>query len=210
MNLYLKAFVSCVVFSLCGAGVSSTLRADDSSGAPQSGSQNVTPDAGKSDPSRAAAPAPATSAPAGPQISEQKFDAWILQCSADKTMKPRCQIVYRLTSPDQRQVFMVISMARSADKKIGMQMALPLGFAIQGGVKIGFGSKYSTMAKVSRCTTQGCLVEGLCPPAMLAALMKEKSGKVSIRMMQGNMAELPISLTGFGAAFQAMQADSGS
>ncbi|GES41020.1 invasion protein IalB [Rhizobium sp. ERR 922] len=210
MNLYLKTFLCCVIFSLCGAGVSSTLWADDSSATPQSGSQNVTPDAGKSDPSSAAAPAPATPAPAGPQISEQKFDAWILQCSGDKTMKPRCQIVYRLTSPDQRQVFMVISMARSADKKIGMQMALPLGFAIQGGVKIGFGSKYSTMAKVSRCTTQGCLVEGLCPPAMLAALMKEKSGKVSIRMMQGNMAELPISLTGFGAAFQAMQADSGS
>lgn len=208
MNLYLKTFLCCVIFSLCGAGVSSTLWADDSSAAPQSGSQNVPPDAGKSDPSSAAARA--TPAPADPQISEQKFDAWILQCSADKTMKPRCQIVYRLTSPDQRQVFMVISMARSADKKIGMQMALPLGFAIQGGVKIGFGSKYSTMAKVSRCTTQGCLVEGLCPPAMLAALMKEKSGKVSIRMMQGNMAELPISLTGFGAAFQAMQADSGS
>ncbi len=207
MNLYLKASVCCVVFLLWGAGVSSTLGADNSPGAPQSGSQNVTPDADKSDPSNAVAPA--TSAPAGSQITEQKFDAWTLQCSADKTMKPRCQIVYRLTSPDQKQVFMVISMARSADKKIGMQMALPLGFAIQGGVKIGFGSKYSTIAKVSRCTTQGCLVEGLCPPEMLAALMKEKSGKVSIRMMQGNMAELPISLSGFGAAFQAMQADSG-
>ncbi|SCB36300.1 invasion associated locus B family protein [Rhizobium multihospitium] len=209
MSLYLKASVCCVVFLLWGAGVSSTLGADNSPGAPQSGTQNVTPDAGKSDPSNAVAPAPATSAPAGSQITEQKFDAWTLQCSADKTMKPRCQIVYRLTSPDQKQVFMVISMARSADKKIGMQMALPLGFAIQGGVKIGFGSKYSTIAKVSRCTTQGCLVEGLCPPEMLAALMKEKSGKVSIRMMQGNMAELPISLSGFGAAFQAMQADSG-
>ncbi len=207
MNLYLKASLCCVVFLLWGAGVSSTLGADNSPGAPQSGAQNVTPDADKSDPSNAVAPA--TSAPAGSQITEQKFDAWTLQCSADKTMKPRCQIVYRLTSPDQKQVFMVISMARSADKKIGMQMALPLGFAIQGGVKIGFGSKYSTIAKVSRCTTQGCLVEGLCPPEMLAALMKEKSGKVSIRMMQGNMAELPISLSGFGAAFQAMQADSG-
>ncbi|NTJ63378.1 hypothetical protein G6M49_11350 [Agrobacterium rhizogenes] len=209
MNLYLRPSVFCAAFLLWGAGVSSTLGADNSPGAPPSGSQNVTPDAGKVDPSKVPAPAPDASAQATPQITEQKFDAWTLQCSADKTMKPRCQIVYRLTSPDQKQVFMVISMARSADKKVGMQMALPLGFAIQGGVKIGFGSKYSTMAKVSRCTTQGCLVEGLCPPEMLAALMKEKSGKVSIRMMQGNMAELPISLTGFGAAFQAMQADSG-
>jgi len=88
-------------------------------------------------------------------------------------------------------------------------MALPLGFAIQGGVKIGFGAKYSTVAKISRCTTQGCLVEGLCPPGMLDILMKEKSGKVSIRMMQGNAAELPVSLEGFNAAYQAMRAKDG-
>ncbi len=143
------------------------------------------------------------------QVTEQKFAAWTLQCSTDASMKPPCQIMYRLTSPDQKQVFMVISMARSADNKIGMQMALPLGFAIQGGVKIGFGAKYSTVAKISRCTTQGCLVEGLCPPGMLDILMKEKSGKVSIRMMQGNAAELPVSLEGFNAAYQAMRAKDG-
>ncbi|MFK0165003.1 invasion associated locus B family protein [Rhizobium sp. NPDC090279] len=209
MRLYWKSSLFCVAFLLWGAGASSALSAENSPAVPQSGSQNATPDAGKNDPSNATSSGPAASAPVGSQITEQKFDAWTLQCTADKSMKPPCQIIYRFTSPDQKQVFLVISMARSADDKVGMQMALPLGFAIQGGVKMGFGSKYSTMAKVSRCTTQGCLVEGLCPPEMLAVLMKEKSGKVSIRMMQGNTAELPISLGGFNAAFQAMQANGG-
>ncbi|MFJ6324272.1 MULTISPECIES: invasion associated locus B family protein [unclassified Rhizobium] len=159
-------------------------------------------------PSSASTNAPAA-APLASKVTEQQFAAWTLQCSTDASMKPPCQIMYRLTSPDQKQVFMVISMARSADNKIGMQMALPLGFAIQGGVKIGFGTKYSTVAKISRCTTQGCLVEGLCPPGMLDVLMKEKSGKVSIRMMQGNAAELPVSLEGFNAAYQAMRAKNG-
>jgi len=198
-----------VIFLLWGASAFSALAADNNPAPPQPGSQGVTPDAGKSDPSAAISSNPTTPAPTTSQVTEQKFDAWTLQCTTDKSMKPPCQITYRLTSPDQKQVFLVISMARSADNKVGMQMALPLGFAIQGGVKIGFGTKYSTMAKVSRCTTQGCLVEGQCPPEMLAVLMKEKSGKVSIRMMQGNMAELPVSLNGFNAAFQAMQANGG-
>ncbi|RKD67603.1 invasion associated locus B family protein [Rhizobium sp. 60-20] len=207
MNLYYRMFVICVAFLLWEAGAFSVLAADNDPATPQPRPQDAAPDAGKSAPSAAASSS--RPAPAASQVTEQKFDAWTLQCTTDKAMKPPCQIVYRLTSPDQKQVFLVISMARSADNKVGMQMALPLGFAVQGGVKIAFGAKYSTMAKVSRCTTQGCLVEGQCPPDMLSVLAKEKSGKVSIRMMQGNVAELPISLSGFNSAFQAMQANGG-
>ncbi|AYG69923.1 hypothetical protein CCGE531_28010 (plasmid) [Rhizobium sp. CCGE531] len=205
-----QSAMCCIAFLLLQA-IAPSAFAGDNAATPQSDP----PKAAEPDKSN---PGPITSAPstgssaapsAGPQVTEQKFDAWTLQCSTDKAMKPPCQIMYRLTSPDQKQVFLVISMARSAENKVGMQMALPLGFSIQAGVKIGFGGKYSTMAKVSRCTNQGCLVEGLCPPGMLDALLKEKSGKVSIRMMQGNMAELPISLGGFSAAYRAMQANNG-
>ncbi len=209
MNLYWQRAVCCVVFLLAQAVAPMASGADNNAAAPQSDPQKGTVEPDRS----GAAPAVSASAPAaqpgGPQVTEQKFEAWTLQCSSDKSMKPPCQITYRLTSADQKQVFMVISMARSAENKVGMQMALPLGFSIQSGVKIGFGGKYSTTAKVSRCTTQGCLVEGLCPPGMLDALMKEKSGKVSIRMMQGNTAELPISLGGFNAAYRAMIENNG-
>lgn len=209
MRLYWKTSMFCVAFLLSGAGIPVAFSADNNTAPQPSAPQNMAPDAGKSNPSDVMSATPAAPAPASPQITEQKFDAWTLQCTADQSMKPPCQIIYRLTSPDQKQVFLVISMARSAENKVGMQMALPLGFAIQSGVKIGFGTKYSTIAKISRCTTQGCLVEGLCPPQMLAALLKETSGKISIRMMQGNLAELPVSLAGFAAAYQAMQARGG-
>ncbi|MBB6486270.1 invasion associated locus B family protein [Rhizobium lusitanum] len=185
------------------------LSADGDVAKPQAEPPNEAGQAGNDALPGPASTSPAAAVPPTSQVTEQKFAAWTLQCSTDTSMKPPCQIMYRLASPDQKRVFMVISMARSADNKIGMQMALPLGFAVQEGVKIGFGSKYSTVAKVSRCTTQGCLVEGICPPGMLDVLMKEKSGKVSIRMMQGNVAELPVSLDGFNAAYQAMRAKDG-
>lgn len=211
MRLYWQTTMCCVVFLFTHAVASVAFGADNSGVTPQPDPQKGAAESGNSNsnPAPAASSSPPAAQPGGPQITEQKFEAWTLQCSTDKSMKPPCQIVYRLTSPDQKQVFMVISMARSAENKIGMQMALPLGFSVQAGVKIAFGGKYSTMVKVSRCTTQGCLVEGLCPPGMLDALTKEKSGKVSIRMMQGNMAELPISLGGFNAAYSAMIANNG-
>ncbi|MBB3287013.1 MULTISPECIES: invasion associated locus B family protein [unclassified Rhizobium] len=205
-----QSAIGCIAFLLLQAVAPSAFGGDNAA-APQSDPSKAL-ETDKNNPAPVS-PAPlagsAAASPADPQVTEQKFDAWTLQCSTDKALKPPCQIMYRLTSPDQKQVFMVISMARSAENKVGMQMALPLGFSIQAGVKIGFGAKYSTMAKVSRCTNQGCLVEGLCPPGMLDALLKEKSGKVSIRMMQGNTAELPISLGGFSAAYRAMEANNG-
>lgn len=209
MRLSRQPAIFCATLLLSHVFASFALGADNDAAKPQADPPKEESRPGNTVlPGNASTNAPAA-APLASKVTEQQFAAWTLQCSTDASMKPPCQIMYRLTSPDQKQVFMVISMARSADNKIGMQMALPLGFAIQGGVKIGFGTKYSTVAKISRCTTQGCLVEGLCPPGMLDVLMKEKSGKVSIRMMQGNAAELPVSLEGFNAAYQAMRAKNG-
>jgi invasion protein IalB len=160
----------------------------------------------------APATAPPPSAPAAqdqskaPAITEQKYGEWALQCTSDKSMNPPCQIIYRLASADQKQIATVISMAKASGDAVGMQMALPLGFAIQSGVKIEFGPKFSTMAAVSRCTVQGCLIEGMAPQNMLAAMLKEKSGKITVRMMQGNEIALPVNLDGFAQAYQAMSA----
>ncbi len=209
MRLSRQPAIFCATLLLSHVLASFALGADNDAAKPQADPPKEASQPGNTVLPGNASTSPPAAAPLASQVTEQQFAAWTLQCSTDASMKPPCQIMYRLTSSDQKQVFMVISMARSADNKIGMQMALPLGFAIQGGVKIGFGTKYSTVAKISRCTTQGCLVEGLCPPGMLDVLMKEKSGKVSIRMMQGNAAELPVSLEGFNAAYQAMRAKNG-
>lgn len=143
-----------------------------------------------------------------PSITEQRFGQWALQCSSDKSMNPPCQIMYRLASADGKQVAAVISMAKAAQGDVGMQMALPLGFAVQKGVKIDFGPRFSTVASVSRCTAQGCLVEGLTPKNMLAAMLKEKSGLITVQMMEGKSINLPVQLDGFSQAYQAMSGKS--
>ncbi len=141
---------------------------------------------------------------ASPNITEQKFGHWALQCTSDRAMNPPCQIIYRLASEDQKQIATVISMAKANGGAVGMQLALPLGFAIQGGVQISFGSKFSMTAAVSRCTVQGCLIEGTAPEALLAAMLKETTGTITLRMLQGSDVVLPVDLAGFAEAYKAM------
>jgi invasion protein IalB len=150
-------------------------------------------------------PAPSAQPPnTSPGITEQKFGQWALQCTSDHSMNPPCQIIYRLASDDQKQIATVISMARASGGAVGMQLALPLGFAIQGGVQISFGSKYSMSAAVSRCTLQGCLIEGTAPEALLTVMLKETAGTITLRMLHGNNVLLPVDLTGFAEAYKEM------
>ena len=146
----------------------------------------------------------------GTKVSEKSFGAWTLQCLSDPSITPHCQIMHRLASPDSNQVVLVMSVASLSKDKTGLQLALPLGFAIQAGVKIAFGSKYSTGAAVSRCTVQGCIVEGTCPPEMIAAMKREKDGSVTVKTMQGNDIKLAVSLDGFADAYKAMEAKNNS
>lgn len=137
-------------------------------------------------------------------ITEQKFGKWAVQCTTDRAMDPPCQIIYRLASDDQKQIATVISMAKANGGAVGMQLALPLGFAIQGGVQISFGTKFSMSAAVSRCTVQGCLIEGTAPDNLLSAMLKESSGTITLRMLQGSNIVLPVDLEGFAQAYKTM------
>lgn len=182
---------------------------------PTAFSQSATTPATSAAPTQTPAPAPAvTTQPAtakpqdagkAPSISQQTFGQWSLQCSSDKAMNPPCQVIYQLPAAD-RKVATVISLARASGGAVGMQVAVPLGFAIQGGVRLAFGKAFSMTAAVSRCTLQGCLVEGVAPANLLAAMLKETSGQISLRMLQGKDIELPVSLDGFAQAYQAMTA----
>jgi invasion protein IalB len=172
----------------------------DDAGAQAPAPANTTIDGGVPKPSADNGPKDA------PRVAEKKFGEWTLQCATDKSMNPPCQVIYRLVGADERQVMVVISMAKASKDTVGFQMALPLGFSIQSGVKIAIGAKFSTRANVSRCTIQGCLIEGIAPAPLLAAMLKEKSGQVSIQMMQGNILDLSVKLDGFHEAFDAMSA----
>lgn len=128
-----------------------------------------------------------------------------MECMTGQHAVP-CQVVNRTLSGDKQQVVMVVSMAFVAKaNETKIQMALPLGFSVQDGVTINLGEGYAGVVQVSRCTTQGCLVDGVAAPDMVEAMSKAKSGTVSIKTVEGNTVSLPFSLAGFEEANKEMR-----
>lgn len=142
---------------------------------------------------------------ANPGISETAFSDWSMECLTQDATGP-CQVVHRALSADKQQVVVVMSMAVDAKtKETKIQMALPLGFAVQPGVSVDIGGDYKDVFQVSRCTVQGCLVDGVIPDDMIAAMAKGKSGAVSVKTVEGSEISLPLSLSGFKAAYDEMK-----
>lgn len=134
-----------------------------------------------------AAPAAVTTAPAEAERTGQ----WSSDCET-VSGKQLCQATVR--SVIGNQIALVLSIAKAADG-VRMQMALPLGFAVQRDVEISVGDFKATM-KVSRCTAQGCLVEEKVSPEFLEALSTQKAGVVRVYTVEGKNIDIALPTTG--------------
>jgi invasion protein IalB len=176
--------------------------------APMSGTEAVGTQSSVQEPMATKADAGSAASLSQPHLIEERYKDWSMQCVTDSSVTPACQIIYKLMSSNQKQVTLVLSLAIFRKDSARLQMALPLGFSLAQGVNVSFGKAYSMLAHVSRCTLQGCIVEGQGPAKMISAMLHEKSGLVSVRNMQGTEIKLPISLEGFTAAYDALKTKS--
>ncbi|KQY26712.1 hypothetical protein ASD31_00420 [Rhizobium sp. Root482] len=131
------------------------------------------------------------------------FGAWELECIDDSSSLKRCQAVGRVQSSDGKQVILVMSLARNA-KTTSMQMAVPLGVAVQPGVKIEIAGAYSDTMPVSRCTAQGCLVEGTAPVKLIDAMIAKATASINVTTPEGKIIPIALPLNGFGDAYSAL------
>lgn len=197
-----------IVFLVTPAAMSQQVGAAELSKLPATAVHSNSPKAKASSqvPAQAASTA---SRPSGARLTEDKFRDWSLQCIVNASATPPCQIIYRLMSSDHKQVALVLSLALYPKNSPRLQMALPLGFSIPRGVHIAFGQDYSLTAQISRCTIQGCLIEGEGQAKMIDAMLKAKGGTASVYNMQGSEIRLPISLDGFSAAYEVLRKKDG-
>lgn len=133
---------------------------------------------------------------------------WTPECEDDAAGESRCQAIVRGMMGEQIALVLAVAV-ENGDAK--MQMALPLGFAVDKQVSIQV-SDYSGEFRVSRCTAQGCLIEGPAARELLTALA-EASAQGTIRManVDDSPIELPLPVAGASEALTAagVQMDDG-
>ncbi len=145
--------------------------------------------------------------PSIPQGSSKNeaFRNWVVECGNPAQAVKQCQIVGKTASADQKQTILVFSIASSPDKKTMLyQAALPLGISLQNKVQISIGEKFKTEIAISRCTQQGCLLEGNLDPQFLEAMKKGGDAKFTVTTPEGSQIPIVLSLEGFSEALSAL------
>lgn len=175
--------------------------------APQGPARSAPPEA------RAPASAPAR-APAAPQISLDKPErtedhgSWQVQCFGAVASGARCQIAARVATGNGAQTVLVFALAPAGDgDAFDVQIALPLGFAIGKGVELAIGGDYQANIDVSRCTAQGCLIEGRATPQLITAMRRGRDVGFKVRTPDDQVVQIPLSLQGFTAALERLAAE---
>ena len=144
-------------------------------------------------------------ASAATKDSAKTFGDWNLQCVDPAEGDERCQIVGSVLSADGKQVILVMSLARTPDlKATAIQMAVPLGVSLQAGVKIDLQDAYTGSMPLSRCTPQGCLVEGTVPEKMIEAMKAKAAASIEVATPDGKTVPISLPLKGFSDAYAAM------
>lgn len=136
--------------------------------------------------------------------STQTFSDWTLECFEPAFSDGACQITHRVISGNANQVVMVFALSAREDGPAYIQMALPLGISLPGGIGLAIGNGYQSHVAIQRCTPQGCIVEGTGSDDLLAAMKREASGLIVVKNDQNQEINLPFSLKGFTAAYDAM------
>lgn len=131
--------------------------------------------------------------------------SWTVRCYPNGGPRP-CDMSEVMQDKNTGQRVLGISFAFDpmADRHV-VQIAVPLGVAIQSGIVIKAASFTSEKMPYRRCDNAGCYVEMIIPNQLTDTLAQSgNSSTVNIAANAGKVVPLPLSLDGFAAAHDAM------
>ena len=133
-------------------------------------------------------------------LTREFVEDWVIECYTDPPLPGQCQVYQRILADNNTRVAMVATMAADADGTIWAQIAFPLGIDIESGARFSVGAGYAARAPITRCTIQGCLLEGQLSPELIGQLRAASTASVTVLDGEGQEFQIPISLAGFSSA----------
>ena len=149
--------------------------------------------------------APQQGAPAEGKLTERQFKDWTVRCGRPSEQAPEvCEMQQQQTDKEGRTVMAVAVGKGPGASDLGLLIIVPLGVLLPAGVMLQIDSGSEVPLQVNRCERQGCRIEMLLKPDLLARLKSGSQAKVLFEAFdpQGEPRQLgiPISLLGFTAA----------
>jgi len=133
---------------------------------------------------------------------------WSVRCFNVESQAP-CDIIQVGTDAESQQRVSLVSLAYLPHNDSYLaQIIVPLGIAITRGLSIEAGEASLVGLRYNRCETDGCYVEIPFPQATIDALSGlQEDTLITVFSYQGEMTEMPFSITGFAEAIEHMKAE---
>lgn len=150
----------------------------------------------------AAKPAAAPAAAASGDVKE--FGDWTVRCGSKPSPAPCEMLELRVAKKTGQRVLGVLLVYVPARNASVMQVAVPLGVALQNGLVLASDTYTSPVLHFSRCDMQGCYVQTALDPDSMNALSRATKVQMQVVLVDGKRLDLPLSMDGFGAAHSAL------
>jgi invasion protein IalB len=132
------------------------------------------------------------------------YDDWNVRCSGEDGVATVCE-TYRnlyLTDNNQRILHIAIGHVPDEDSAVGIFIA-PLGVSLPEGMMIAIDEGEASEFAYRSCGTDGCRARAPMSTDMLNTMRAGSEMRVTIAEVTGRRIVIPVSLTGFTAAFAA-------
>jgi len=123
---------------------------------------------------------------------------WVVECYGVGP-KARCQVYQRILMNKGTSIAMVATFAYkpAGNEELAYQIAVPLGVEVSKPALMALGPDYAIALPISRCTQQGCLLEGTISGDALDRLLAAKTASITVVNPNAGNFQIPMSLDGF-------------
>lgn len=136
----------------------------------------------------------------------KKFKDWTVVCEKlPKTQKEVCNIFQNVTN-DKGTVVMQIAIGYPPGKTQAQALiTLPLGVLLQPGIEFTGGTAKAFRVPFGVCVKNGCVAIAQLDETIIKGMKAGTKGNVKFAAAQKKVIEIPISLSGFTAAFNSLK-----
>jgi invasion protein IalB len=151
--------------------------------------------------------APVQQTPAQRPEASKVFKDWRVQCQKSEEGKELCFVFQDVMLKEGNRHLLRLEMGYVPDKKDQLVaiITVPLGIALPPGVLLKIDEGKELRLPVEHCIPQGCRVLFPVDQDLLGALKAGNQAMVTVHNMGHQPVQIPVSLSGFTAAFNSLK-----
>ncbi|WP_198263564.1 invasion associated locus B family protein [sulfur-oxidizing endosymbiont of Gigantopelta aegis] len=136
----------------------------------------------------------------------KKFKDWTVVCEDLPTTKEKICNIFQNVTNDKKKVVMQIAVGYPPKSSEAQAIiTLPLGVLLPPGIEFKGGSAEAVRVPFGICVKNGCIAIAKMTDKIIKGMKSGTKGSIKFAAAQKKVIEIPVSLSGFTAAFNSLK-----